>query len=38
MLEFEARGRRREEMPDTAGSRWVVQSVTWLANHETPAR
>jgi hypothetical protein len=25
-----------EEMPDTAGSRWAIKFVTWLAAYETP--
>jgi len=25
-----------EEMPDTAGSRWAVKFLTWLATYETP--
>jgi hypothetical protein len=24
------------EMPDTAGSRWAVKFVTWLASYESP--
>jgi len=24
------------EMPDTAGSRWAVKFLTWLAMYETP--
>ena len=27
---------RWEEMPDTAGSRWAVKFVTWLATYRTP--
>jgi hypothetical protein len=25
-----------EEMPDTAGSRWAVKFLRWLAEYETP--
>jgi hypothetical protein len=25
-----------EEMPDTAGSRWALKFLTWLADYETP--
>ncbi len=25
-----------EEMPDTAGSRWAVKFISWLAEYETP--
>jgi hypothetical protein len=25
-----------EEMPDTAGSRWALKFLTWLAAYETP--
>jgi hypothetical protein len=25
-----------EEMPDTAGSRWAMKFVSWLAAYETP--
>jgi hypothetical protein len=28
---------RWEEMPDTAGSRWAIKFVTWLAHYESPA-
>jgi hypothetical protein len=27
---------RWEEMPDTAGSRWAVKFLRWLAEYETP--
>lgn len=27
---------RWEEMPDTAGSRWAVKFISWLAEYETP--
>ena len=27
-----------EEMPDTAGSRWAVKFLTWLAEYETPSQ
>jgi hypothetical protein len=29
---------RWEEMPDTAGSRWALKFITWLANYQTPPR
>lgn len=25
-----------DEIPDTAGSRWAVRFITWLAEYETP--
>jgi hypothetical protein len=25
-----------EQMPDTAGSRWAIKFITWLATYETP--
>jgi hypothetical protein len=28
---------RWEEMPDTAGARWAVKFITWLAEYETPS-
>jgi hypothetical protein len=27
---------RWEDMPDTAGSRWAMKFVGWLAEYETP--
>jgi hypothetical protein len=26
-----------EEMPETAGARWAIKFVTWLAQYETPS-